>query len=316
MSDDQVSGHGLRLRLTGLDPVNPLAYLAALGTLRALSTHRPELGVRLSFDAEAAATPVLHGVGDVSAVVAAVLEDAESLEGTPVLSFSYDEAGRWRPDGGIGRSRDLKPSPDSARAFLENTGTIGGEVADIAASYFSDAVTAGDGRIKPTALHFAAGNMQWLKMVGELRDALTPSLVHEALLGPWVGTTKLPSLSWDSTAVRLYALRANDPGPEKRPTIAGANWLAYRALPFFASYVADDGLETTGVVGSWKGGNFAWPLWGVPATVQSVSALSRLDVRRMGTGERRARGVFAVLESRIERTDQGGYGSFSPAGPV
>jgi hypothetical protein len=303
------------VQCTGLDPSNPLAYLTALGALRVVTLRRPTLQPRLSFDRSVGNVPVLHGAGGLDDITAAVMEDAAQLVGTSVLSLSYDSDGTWIING-TGPNRELKPSPETAKRFLEDAATGDPEVATIAASYFSDVVTAGDGRIKPTALHLAAGKMQWLKMVAELRDALTAEHVQEALVGPWVGSADVPSLSWDATAARQYALRATDPSGEKRPTIAGANWLAYRALPFFPVHMVGRGLETTGVSGGWKAGTFAWPLWDRAIGMATIAALSRYDVRGLTVAERRARGIFAVQVSRILRADQGGYGSFSPSKPA
>jgi hypothetical protein len=67
-----------------------------------------------------------------------------------------------------------------------------------------------------------------------------------------------------------------------------------------------------------KSSAFRWPLWRVPVTrsvARSLVADRSLVAKdaRLRPGDLDARGIISVLESRIRRTDQGGYGSFAPS---
>jgi hypothetical protein len=150
-------------------------------------------------------------------------------------------------------------------------------------------------------------------MVEELRLGLDGDQLEEALVGPWRNTSTLPSLAWDSSVARHYALRASNPSGEKRGSVPAANWLAVQGLAFFPVMPERNRLRTTNVGLGWKDVPFTWPLW-VPWVDASVArALLRLDSTRRDQRDRTALGVSVVFRARIQRTDQGGYGSFSPS---
>jgi hypothetical protein len=138
--------------------------------------------------------------------------------------------------------------------------------------------------------------------------------VREALFGPWRYQRELPVLRWDSTSSRDYALRATDPSDDKPTGVPGADWLAFRGLSFMRVVPRGSKIFTTGCFGEWKTGGMRWPLWTVPlgrATVQTVLLLK--DLEQLPAPERKARGIGVVFEAKIRRSEQGGYGNFSPA---
>ena len=169
------------------------------------------------------------------------------------------------------------------------------------------------GNTKPTAFHFTAGQQTFLAMVDELRRGITADDVREALFGPWLNTSRLPSLSWDSSVARLYALRAGDPSKEKRGSVPAANWLGVIALELFPVAVRRGRLETACMKGGWKDSAFTWPVWSVPLTFSTIAALLRTDTGKWTPKQREAAGIAALFRSKITRSDQGGYGAFSPA---
>ena len=59
-----------------------------------------------------------------------------------------------------------------------------------------------------------------------------------------------------------------------------------------------------------------WPVWTPPLGVAAIrSLLTWAGLRDPGaTAQRAAAGIAGLYESRILRSEQGGYGSFSPAG--
>ncbi|HEY8549224.1 MAG TPA: hypothetical protein VIL35_04645 [Vicinamibacterales bacterium] len=308
------------LELPGLDPQNPLAFLAALGVLRALDDRAVRTGgrpPRLGFRGDARPMPVIvSDIPGIEELIPVLLQDAADRASDAVLTLAYDASGRRVAHGSPGASYDLKPPPAVARELLEEAVAQGGSTLRLAAAFFSDVVRDNKGATKPTAFHFTAGQQEFLAMVTELRAKVTAEDFREALIGPWLGRSQLPSLSWDATASRNYALRASDPSKEKRGSIAAANWLGVLGLTFFPVFPFRRRLETTAVRGSWKNSTFTWPIWEPAATAATVSSLLRLDVRRFRAAECRALGITGVFASRILRSEQGGYGSFTPAAAV
>jgi hypothetical protein len=303
------------LKLTGLDVQNPLAYFAALGLLRVLDDHacrHKSARPRLAFVDEGAYLPILEADASLDEVIRIVLEDAAAEADNPVLQLAYDDEGRRAAPGQAGATRDLKPSPSLARQMLLDAVSKPRRVADLAAGFFSELVQDNNGKTKPTAFHFTAGQQCFLEMVEALRAGVTTEDVHEALMGPWTNKSQLPSLSWDASVGRSYALRASNPSKEKRGSIPAANWLGIQALGFFPVAVKANRLTTTCVKGGWKTGVFCWPVWRAPIQVTSVASLLRVPAERWTAVEREAMGILTVLSAKILRSDQGG-GSFSPA---
>lgn len=302
---------------TGLDGQNPLAFFAALGLLRVLDETRDAAEARPRLRFADSGTPTAHLTTPLSLdqLYQRVLTDARSKAGALALALAYDANGaRIDPDA-AGAIADLKPPPALAAEVLAELGgaKVDRRSADLGAAFFSELAQDNNGNTKPTALHFTAGQQRFLKMVRELREGLTREHLVEALLGPWRSADELPSLTWDSTMARVYALRATDPSKEKRGSVAGANWLGVVGLSFFPVSARHGKPVTTGVKGGWKDSALTWPLWSVPCTRPEVAALVRGEVALLKAAERAALGISQVLRSAITRADQGGNGAFSPA---
>lgn len=317
--------------LTGLDGANPLAFLASLGVLRALD-HRARLhklpSPRLSWVDEGCWRPVVHGMPSLDAIVSEIVEDRSSWAEDPAFLLAYDETGMnlVDPTTATGKfARDLKPKPEAMRAFLDGIAlrvtvqqTSQERIAlrrtlETAACYGSELVQDNNGNTKPTAFHFTAGQQQFMKAVAELQEKVCETDFHEALVGPWRRESTLPNMGWDATNARLYALRASNPSGDKKTTVAGADWLAFIGLAAFPSFPVKGRLRTTGIEGGWKDSVFTWAVWDRPATWQTAVSLCRSKLRELSEPERRARGFTVTLSASITRSDQGGYGSFSPA---
>ncbi|MCC6622977.1 MAG: hypothetical protein IT385_17090 [Deltaproteobacteria bacterium] len=292
------------LILAGLDGSNPLGFLAALGVLEATTAR----GARLAWRDVGVWRPVLISpIEDIDALIVALDADRRACIEDPALSLEY------------GGTYDLKPPPGVFRGFLErllaDAAPHARRSVDWAAAFATDVAVDNNGNTKPTALHFTAGNQVWLEMVRRLSEEVTPDDLREALVGPWRYERKLPVLSWDATVSRDYALRATNPALEKKAGVPGADWLAVRGLPSLAVVPRGTQVATPGCTGEWKTGRFTWPLWTVPLgldLVRSTLRLADLDSERV----REARGIGIVFESGIRRSDQGGYGTFTPASVV
>ena len=301
------------LLLTGLDGANPLGFLAALGVLNVLSDAAPAgTTPTLAWSYRGAWRPVVSS-GEVSLSVEMVAEmvmaDLATWRKEPAIDLEYD---------GV---RDLKPLPAVYRAYLERLVAKAEperrRSVDLAVAFATDVAVDGNGNTKPTALHFTAGRQTFLAMVKELVEETRPEDLLEALRGPWRYERSLPVLKWDATVFREYALRADDPSKEEPNGVPGADWLAFRGLSFIRVAPRGRQIQTTGCFGEWKTGGFRWPLWSSALTRETVrSVLAHPRLQDLQERERRARGIAVVFEARIRRSEQGGYGSFSPAAVV
>jgi hypothetical protein len=312
------------LVLTGIDGANPLGFFAALGVLRVLDeraraagTARPRLGWR----DDGVWRPLVVGVNALAEVVGAVMEDLATWADEPALQIAYvkgDESGEGVAPDAPGAVQDLKPSVRHQRRLFEEAARRAaageGRMARMMAAFGTEVAVANNGRIKPSALHFTAGQQHFLKMVNSLRAGVTAEDLERALVGPWTYESELPSLSWTGTGARMWALRASDPSKEKRGSCPGAEWLSFVGMSFFVCAPRGARVNTTGVLGGWKDSALTWPLWGdaAPASVVA-SLLTTPNLQKMRAHERQARAIAVVFSAEIARADPGGAGSFSPA---
>jgi hypothetical protein len=303
------------LLLTGLDGSNPLAFFAALGALRMLE----ESGlsdVRLAWRDDGLWRPVLRGVSQ-QELLDRLSEDQSRWSDCMALQLAYGDEGELAENG----QRDLKPAPAAFAQYLERAAVAVAELGpparrdvDLLAAFGTELAEDNNARVKPTAFHFTAGQQAFLKMVQDLYEGVTQEDLTEALFGPWRGTSRLPSMSWDATATRFYALRATNPSGEKRGSNPGADLLAILGLTYFPVACISSRLETTAVRGGWKDSVFTWPLWNDFLRSPTIRALvARRDLPHLSAAQCRALGIPVLFQSDIARSAQGGYGSFSPA---
>jgi len=293
--------------LSGLDGSNPLAWMAALGVLEVLSDRGAP--ARLRWQNVGTWVPVVTDCeGNLDDLLRWIDEDRASCVSDPAIALTYEG------------KQDLKPAPPVFRDYLQNlvadSAPAHRRSVDWAASFGSEVVVDNNGNTKPTALHFAAGQQQFLKMVNDLVQGVTADDLREALVGPWCYARPLPVMGWDATAARDYALRASNPSNDKKLGVPGVDWLAARALTCLPVAPSGARLKTTGCVGGWKTGSFRWPIWTVPLGPSMVRTIVRMDVPALETTARLALGVGAVFSAGIKRSDQGGYGSFTPSTPI
>lgn len=322
------------IRLTGLDAQDPLAYLASLGCLLAVST-RCRLAKldepRMYFDLGSVPTPVLEApLTDAEALLDMLVEDLDAIAGRakggsrdPFLTFSYeDDAGN--------PVQDLKPPPKvfraAAQGWIDKADHENRRTVDWAAAVLTDvAIDGSKGGAKPFALHFTAGQQRFLTIALELLDGSggkppAPGVDREdlraAVFGPWPNNRPLKVFSWSPTQDRAYALRAVDPSTDQKLGTPGADWLALRGIGLISSAPEGSLIKTSGIHGKWKLGTFSYPIWPQPLDVDAARSLLRHpavaeDKRVHGAAARTLPRGVEVLTCRISRSDQGGYGAFS-----
>ncbi len=307
------------IELSSLDGGNPLGFLAALGALAALSERRPPSRPTLAWVEKGRWVPVIYADLARADITRELLADLESWRGAPVVSLQYPK----KEDTPAKLERDLKAPPGLFREYLSNLLKAQRDdwhrALHHAAAFSAEGVTDNNGKTKPFALHFTAGQQEFLGMVAALLgDAdsagVTAKSIDEALFEPWIYASPLPVLGWDATVSRDYALRASNPSTDKKLGVPGADWLAFRGLGFFRSVSNGSRLRTTACSGGWKDGKFTWPLWAAPISAATAAAVLNLPRSMLESPiEREARGIACVMEAAIRRSEQGGYGSFSPA---
>lgn len=293
--------------LTGLDGANPLGLFAALGALEGVT--EPSSEARLKWRHECGWRPVLTSrYADIERLIERLDRDRQSCLEDHALALEY------------GGKRDLKSPPTVFHEMLDRltreATPADRRSVDWASAFATDVAVDNNGNTKPTALHFTAGQQQFLQMVVELVTNVTKDDLREALEGPWKYGRPLPVLGWDATSSRDYALRAANPSTDKKLGVPGADWLAVRGLTFFPTVPRGSRVMTTGCVGGWKDGQLRWPLWTVPLCAPVIRSVLCHQMAAMTPQERQARGIGAVFSSGIKRSDQGGYGSFEPASVI
>lgn len=301
----------MTLRLEGLDGYNPLAFMAACGLVRVLD-EASLAPARLAWLPEGRAVATLEIEAAPEQIVAAVMTHRDSWRGCPELAIAYEKGGKT--------IRDLKPPPAQFRQFtlaaLATARPGAYRHADFTAGFGSPAATDNTGQTKPTAFHFTAGQQKFVEMVLGLVEGLQAEHVEEALFGPWRYEATLPVLRWDVRGERMHALLGYDPARESPTGVPGADWLAFQSLPLFPTfpYQPPSGrvrLQTTGFHRTEGSDHFVWPLWMPPVELSTLRSLLALrGLTELTAVKREAMGVWAVLEARVRRSEQGGYGSF------
>ncbi|MDZ7752456.1 MAG: hypothetical protein U5S82_12465 [Gammaproteobacteria bacterium] len=306
------------LVLPGLDGTNPLGFLAAMGALRVLSEQSGE-APRLTWRQDGTWIPQLCSLLNREELL-------DFLEADATICWPHDATLDLRypkhKDKPERLAWDLKPPPPRFRAYLQQLldedSAKGRRAAQYAAAFAAEGVVDNNGATKPFPLHFTAGQQEFLHMAATLAGydgkGVTREDLAEALFGPWTYSRPMPVLGWDSTVTRDYALRASNPSTDKKLGVPGADWLAFRGLAVLRSFAVGTRLVTTGCYGGWKNGGFRWPLWTRDCTIRTAEVLMNLPgLPDMRARERVARGIGCVLQSRIHRSDQGGYGNFAPS---
>ena len=293
--------------LEGLEGDNPLGFLAAIGVQVAFEHDVQQPRLWWTEDI----TP--HAVVDEAYTLDRIVDRASRTFADWGASYSVRPT---RSDGSaIPKGDELKLKPSDIRAYLADAAT--GRASDLATALVAEGSLDKQGVAKPSDLYFTAGQMKFLDMARRILAGVDPVDLRKGLAGPWAYESKLPSLGWDVADDRVYALRANNPSPEKKLTNPGPEALAILGMSCFPVFAGRDRTLTQGFSGTWKSGHYSWPLWRKPAGSYGVKSLLAHAYNDGTTSPRpgwyRSWGVFAVLRSPVRRSNQGGYGTFGPS---
>lgn len=298
------------LELPGLSGNNPLGFMAALG-------------IQVAF-ADTSHQPLVQWSDEV--VPAPRVTVDVGLDG--IIDRVLEVAGQWRAEPAlcpVPEAKDVKFLAGDIGKYLRDARQYGSGVLATAlvAEGSLDAVT---GKVaKPTDFHFTAGRQLFLKMARDVLGGVTEDDLREALIGPWQYTGKLPSLRWDVSDDRAYALSAFDPTDSTnnpKLTVPGAECLAILGLCMFPVFPGHGKTATTACGGTWRNGSFSWPLWDRPASpnvARTLVAHAHAGCLGEDSLERSlpSLGVFRIWESSIRRNDRAmGLANFGPPNVV
>lgn len=305
------------IRLPALRADNPIAFLAALGTLRILDGIRPASKPRLRWVKNGDWIPELSVVGAESLQEISIAIAAKLINRAAAPEFNWADVIAVPPE--LFHAK--------AEAVLETASRSERETVDFFAAFAAEGANSGSGDIKPTELCMTSGQMKFLKEMRGITATLAtapkqeePSLaerIQAALTGPWHYTDDQHSLGWDPTNEPVHALGAYDPsGAGKQTSVRELVYLAAEALCLFPVFARFGRLRTTAFhLDERRQSWFHWPIWEPELSLCSVRSLLQLrELARPSENELqlRTRGIRAVYRSRRHEFGKG-YGIFRPA---
>lgn len=289
------------LVLCALDGSNPLAFMAALGTLRLVHVSKPEAAMRMRWERRGGFwRPKLVGF-DLSED--GLCELLMTASWAPVERFER-----------LGKNLTV-PSRLFAQ-FVSEACELATRhdrrAADFAVAFGCEVrEDKRKGRIRYTDLCFitGSGHQDFLSTIAGLANTVTVEHIRDALFGNW-RIEKGLSMRWDPSEAAEYALRWDDPGPKGAWAVWGANRLAVEALPCFPTMPAKSDLQTTGFRfnerGRWP--ELSWPIWTQFAgfdTVRSLLSLAELQKDHPRRDVLLPMGIEEVYRAQRVRIGQG-----------
>ncbi len=297
--------------LNGLEGTNPLGFLAALGIQVAFASKPEQPSLWWSDDI----TP--HAIIDNDFSIERISEQALKIfaewKDSPALNPKRID------DSTMDKGDELKFASSDIRLYLKR-GCQCSSSGALASALVAEGSIDRKGEAKPSDLYFTAGQQKFLDMARQILGGVSQEEVLTGLRGPWSYKSQLPSLMWDISDDRVYALTADDPAKDKKLTNPGPEALAILGLSLYPVFAGRGRTLTQGCSGSWKNGYYSWPLWYKPARPHSVKSLlthaSVPDQQPMNTDRYHwfcSWSISKILRSEIRRSSQGGYGTFAPS---
>lgn len=304
--------------LIGLNGGNPLAYLAALGTLRLSTAAFPERNARMRWVcAKGGWRPEIALDGD--------------LDVDDWLSEMYTVASDPSGHAAFKIAADLRIGISEFRHFAMEAGRFARQegrcYADFLAAFGSDGVAmVGNSKktevMASTAFRNVSGNQHFVKIMMDLAENTTKEHIRAALLENWTYSDPGPSMRWDPNDDRRHALRWEEPSGDPIKTVRGANRLAIEGLPLLPTAPVGGRLETTLETTGFRQGRgrevaWTWPIWTDPAGLDVLrSVLSLLELQADRPDRRRLAAIGITEIYRCLRITQGQYGNFTVAQPA
>lgn len=307
--------------LKGLDGSNPLAFLAALGTLRTLAVMHPDSEFRMRWQVvDGAWRPVLSSPSFDFDEATLCDELADWLAAPPQselfeligdnLTLSPTEF-RGLALAQFNRARDAESTAIAALGFL--------------AAFGSDATYQPHSKdrtlMQDTALRTmsGAGHQHFIKFMRDIIGNTSSAQLYSSLFSTWTyeDQGRGMNLRWDPIDDRRYAMRWKNPSSDPAMTMRGANRLAIEAIPLFPTAPVGTHLQTTGFKSIPKRGTFwSWPMWEPAIKLTTLRCL----LLHPNLGDEKAQaelsnlGIATVFCS--QRITVGKFRNFTPAKPA
>lgn len=304
------------LELGGLDGSNPLAFLAALGTLRTLDLAWPERDIKVGWHASRGAwRPFLVAKQPLyrELVVAAIVDRLQLGDCEPSL----------HPHLALGKN--LSVPPETFRGHAIDAAVSAARQkrrwADFVASFGCEVLQHEKlDRISYTEFCFisGSGHQNYLETMQKLLLSTSKEQVDTALFEPWQYHDERLSMRWDPADAREHAYQWTAPGDETTVTVWGANLLAVEGTSLFPTVPSATGCPTTGFRKRRRNVKFIWPIWtpaiGI-AVIGSLLASSELSDEDEALSKLYRRGIVTVFQASKIKIGEGANfkWSFAPA---
>lgn len=289
--------------LIGLDATNVLAYLAALGMLRTVTSALPTTSVRMQWRSTERWHPVLIldqklSERELAEVVSAALRDRQHDE-------HFNRLGKNINVDRLEFRQALLEAMNVADRKQRTT-------IDFYAAFGSDGLVSQNDHatIQDSALRTmaGAGHQHFLETMRNLIVKCQLDHLEKTLFRAWTydDPTQTLSLRYDPADDVRYALRwrnpSGDPARKTSGSMIGANRLAIEAIPLFSTAPDSRRLQTTAFTGFRSHDTFLYlPIWDAPlqlSTIRSLLASREVLAQPPQSDELRRRGIAAVVLSQ------------------
>lgn len=301
------------LLLGGLDGSNPLAFLAAVGTLRTLHTAavtKPANDWCLKWVPHCGTwAPVLYSDGVVSAEeLVDLIASSLRHEAAPEFEFAQD----------LNVSKeDFRDEAKKAQCRVTSHDR---RHADFIAAFGCELFTGSDKKsIQDTGFRTmsGAGHQHFIGTMKLLVEVTETVHLRRSIFEQWDYSDGKLGLRWDPEEDRRYALRWHSPSTDEIRTMRGANRLAIEALPLLPTAPRPQELHTTGFSFCDRAVLFTWPIWECPLSLEVVRSLLALSEIQEPEPDRTWLNAMGVVEVyRSQRITVGKYRNFTRAWPV
>ena len=307
------------LVLTGLDGSNPLAFLAALGTLRTLSLAWPERKVKMHWAQHAGAwRPVIAADSELTPDVCSSVLQQNLCRMTGHLALTLGDNLNVSAEEFRKYAVKTTMAAHSSREAMERI------AADFAAAFACDALVNEQMTVQDNALRTmsGAGHQHFLAFMRDIISSTQVEHIEKALFRPWKYDDPITkqSLRSDPSEDSRYALQwrdpSGDPTRKERGTMLGANRLAIEGIPMITSAPQGKTLRTVGFAGRGARETYwTWPIWCTPIPLdvcRSLLGCSLLaGVDRSTIPALKCMGIQSVFRS--QRITTGKFRNFTPA---
>jgi len=304
------------LPLIGLDGANPLAFLAAIGTLvvsDALSRSEKSPAwlagrVALSWGTPTSAyTPVLHLTAAPPSPSAFTDFLAEHLARSP------DDHPAKRVVGIL--TNENRGVAEQIRELRHSLNRSDRPSLDWVTALACESVEDGASQLQTVRRDYLMGNLR------AIMQRTTAEHLRRSLFVLWDYADALDnqSLHWEPSEDRRHAYQwhmpSGDPTRKKHGGMLGANRLALEAWPLFPSFPAGDRVATRGFRGNRASDTFlTWPLWRQPLTRDAAASILGLPkIHGDATGPVGVQGYGVIAAFRLQRILVGKTPNFTTA---